>query len=184
MVSIPSNRVLPSVLRNDKITTFKHKSQSPQIGSYLRLGDREWRNGIVDSVSIPSNRVLPSVRQSRQSRNNRPTKSQSPQIGSYLRLERNGIHKSMDCAVSIPSNRVLPSVCHINRFNQELNDSLNPLKSGPTFGWRVSWQRTGRIGSLNPLKSGPTFGYKSLKKEKILRWSVSIPSNRVLPSVS
>ena len=85
---------------------------------------------------------------------------------------------------------------------------LNPLKSGPTFGCPSSyWLNIGEK-SLNPLKSGPTFGFlmvrmgnkqparsqspqigsylrfESPKTGKSSHKEVSIPSNRVLPSVS
>ena len=36
---------------------------------------------------------------------------------------------------------------------------LNPLKSGPTFGWNEEMQAGSHGFSLNPLKSGPTFGF-------------------------
>ena len=64
-VSIPSNRVLPSV---------------PRAG--LQRASRP------KGVSIPSNRVLPSVLVDALGDRLRLPKSQSPQIGSYLRLER------------------------------------------------------------------------------------------------
>ena len=90
----------------------------------------------------------------------------------------------------------------------EVGTSLNPLKSGPTFGYLVIklYERindkvsipSNRVlpsvsyleyyakvteFSLNPLKSGPTFGSQRLILHLEGLFRVSIPSNRVLPSV-
>ena len=135
--------------------------------------------------------------------------SQSPQIGSYLRLKSFEAFLLTLRKVSIPSNRVLPSVgCGRKRLDQGGPQGLNPLKSGPTFGSIcVFLPIRNHSQCLNPLKSGPTFGSKLAEKIQgqlqvsqspqigsYLRLSVvelpdktvskvSIPSNRVLPSV-
>ena len=82
-------------------------------------------------VSIPSNRVLPSVRR---------------------RLEAGG----WTVWVSIPSNRVLPSVRRLRVVDELDLLGLNPLKSGPTFGFillypcgylNLVWSQSPQIGS-------------------------------------
>ena len=111
-------------------------------------------------VSIPSNRVLPSVGHGCYSCG-ADFESQSPQIGSYLRLEKAMLERRFEAPC------------------------LNPLKSGPTFGFgRCKWLISVNFQSLNPLKSGPTFGFWTQTGDKKLPAYVSIPSNRVLPSVN
>ena len=109
-VSIPSNRVLPSV--ESEIPECLQKSilsQSPQIGSYLRLKDYSLTYN--DSYKSQSPQIGSYLRLKCMANSKGVSvESQSPQIGSYLRLVINRTLTDYLRIVSIPSNRVLPSV--------------------------------------------------------------------------
>ena len=95
-------------------------SQSPQIGSYLRL----------DTETHESFRRLLGLN---------PLKS-GPTFGSTARKEKASGNK-----VSIPSNRVLPSVQEVRGSYLVAAMRLNPLKSGPTFGLGIFGKRKAKI---------------------------------------
>ena len=61
-------------------------SQSPLVGSYLRFLHGRNTDNITLRVAIPSSRVLPSVRIENMSKEMNGRKSQSPLVGSYLRF--------------------------------------------------------------------------------------------------
>ena len=118
MVSIPSDRVIPSDMQRAGGFMPSIMSQSPLIGSFLRIpykcsttrkssvsipSDRvipsdkfklaKWK--LFNEVSIPSDRVIPSDKRRHLSTPNGLT-SQSPLIGSFLRIRvqhlRHGHH--------------------------------------------------------------------------------------------
>jgi len=87
LVSIPSNRVIPSdagqaIIGSGKTT----RSQSPLIGSFLRMD--LWSAVCLNQwiVSIPSNRVIPSDEEDEEDEEEPEEESQSPLIGSFLRM--------------------------------------------------------------------------------------------------
>ena len=85
--------------------------------------------------------------------------------------------------VSIPSNRGIPSDFMFAGRERCARKSLNPLESGHSFGPdHLVYSRARLLHGLNPLESGHSFGLKHAKGKKRYFFTVSIPSNRGIPS--